>query len=230
MAFQAPLFTPGEDATARHTIIAEAIRAEILRNELAPGQRLVESDLCAQFSANRRTIRAALAELTHAGLVERITNRGARVRIVSFTEALETAEVRQEVEGLCVARAAERATGADMDVLRALSAELETSVAANDVEGFAAITDRIFRTYTKIAAHPVAEEVLDRLRAQSARHGFRLRYTPGWLSHALPQWLAVVDAICAHDPEGARQALRRHSESWQAATRALAEDRPPPRR
>ncbi|WP_323013592.1 GntR family transcriptional regulator, partial [Devosia sp.] len=204
--------------------MAESIRQDILRNELAPGQRLVEADLCARFGANRRTIRAALADLTHSGLVERIANRGARVRVVSFQEALETAEVRQEVEALCVARAAERITPPDIDALQTLTTALETSVADNDPERFAAITDQIFRTYVRLAAHPVAEEVLNRLRAQSARHGFRLRYRPGWLSHALPQWIAVVEAICARDPEAARQALRRHSEAWQAATKALAED------
>lgn len=209
-----------------HSVIAERIRAGILANELAPGQRLVEAELCEQFEANRRTIRAALADLDHEGLVERIANRGARVRVVSFDEALEISEVRNAVETLCVRRAAERVSTTDSTELRTLAAELAARVAANDVDGFAALTDQIFRSYVRMAQHPVAEEVLERLRGQSARHGFRLRNKAGWITQALPEWQAIVDAICSGDPEAAEAALRHHANAWQDATRALAKDNP----
>ena len=73
-----------------------------------PNQRLVEADLSDQFEASRASVRAALAELTNEGLVERVQNRGARVRAVSLAEAVEITEVRMVVEGLCATKAAER--------------------------------------------------------------------------------------------------------------------------
>src|SRR6266404_112145 len=94
--------------------VVDAIRQRILRSELVPGQRLVEAELCELLGASRGTVRTALMDLEHEGLVERIANRGARVRVVGIDEALQIAEVRMAVESLCVGRAAERITDKDV--------------------------------------------------------------------------------------------------------------------
>ena len=47
--------------------------------------------------------------------MERVQNRGARVRAVSLTEAIEITEVRMVLEGLCAAKAATRLTEEDRD-------------------------------------------------------------------------------------------------------------------
>ena len=86
------------------------IRDAIVHGDFAPNQRLVEADLSEQFGASRATVRSALVELANEGLVERVQNRGARVRAVSLAEAIEISEVRMVVEGLCAAKAAERIT------------------------------------------------------------------------------------------------------------------------
>jgi len=85
--------------------VAEAVRAAILRGEFAPGQRLIEADLCERFGASRFAVRAALADLSAQGLVEFQRNRGARVREISLAEAIEITEVRKLLEGLEAARA-----------------------------------------------------------------------------------------------------------------------------
>src|SRR5580692_4264412 len=61
-----------------------ALRRAILTGGYAPGQRLVEEELAALFDVTRASLRAALLDLTAEGLVERIPNRGARVRVVSI--------------------------------------------------------------------------------------------------------------------------------------------------
>ena len=79
--------------------VVAGLKKAIDRGELVPNQRLVEADICAEFNASRATVRAALAELTLEGLVERIQNRGARVRAVSVEEAVEITEVRAALGG-----------------------------------------------------------------------------------------------------------------------------------
>ena len=100
------------------TDVASGIREAILSGQFVPNQRLIEADLSEQFAASRASVRAALAELANEGLIERVQNRGARVRAVSLAEAVEICEVRMVVEGLCAAKAAERATDADAAGLR----------------------------------------------------------------------------------------------------------------
>src|SRR6478609_971246 len=107
-----------EGATGRSLTVAELVdvlRSAIVGGDLVPNQRLVEADLAAEYGASRGNIRAALAELTVEGLVERVQNRGARVRAVSVAEAVEITEVRAALEGLCAAKAAARLTDEDRD-------------------------------------------------------------------------------------------------------------------
>jgi DNA-binding GntR family transcriptional regulator len=59
--------------------LAEDLRGRILDGELAPGQRLVERELVAEYGVARHTVRSALRDLRADGLVQLEPNRGARV-------------------------------------------------------------------------------------------------------------------------------------------------------
>lgn len=207
--------------------VVDAIRRGILANDLVPGQRLVEAELCKLLGASRGTVRSALMDLVHEGLVERIANRGARVRIVGLDEALQIAEVRMVVESLCAAKAAEKITNKEIEGLRKLAKQLKERAEHGDVSGFADVSHEIFETVIRIADQPVVQEVLARLRARNARHRFRLTYRPGRAKVALPFWLDRIEAICKRDPEAARRAVQRHSENVQEAMKALAQEQTP---
>src|SRR5580700_11690057 len=88
--------------------VAKVLREAIRAGEMAPGHRLVELELAEQWDVTRAAVRAALLDLTGEGLVERIANRGARVRVIPVQEAVQIVECRMVLEGLCAAKAAER--------------------------------------------------------------------------------------------------------------------------
>lgn len=207
--------------------VVDAIRHGIRGGELAPGQRLVEAELCEAFGATRGTVRSALVELVHEGLVEHIANRGARVRVVDLEEALQIAEVRMTLESLCAARAAERISDEQIKQLRDHAKQLAACVEQGDVVGFAEHTHQVFESFVRIADQAVAEEVLLRLRARTVRHRFRLTYRPGRAKVALPYWLKIIEAICSRNPEAAQLAIRRHAENVQEAMKALASEASP---
>ncbi len=73
----------GADADASEERVADVIRNAIVRGDYAPNQRLIEADLSDTFEASRATVRTALLELANEGLVERLPNRGSRVRAIS---------------------------------------------------------------------------------------------------------------------------------------------------
>ena len=107
--------------------VAESLREAILRGDYIAGQRLVEADLCEHFGTTRFIIRTALQSLAAQGLVEVRRNRGARVRTVSIEEAIEITEVRRALEGLCAARAAQRATRDDRADLRQIVRDMKAA-------------------------------------------------------------------------------------------------------
>lgn len=193
--------------------VAAAIREAILSGDFVPNQRLIEADLSEQFAASRASVRAALLELANEGLIERVQNRGARVRAVSLEEAVEISEVRMVIEGLCAAKAAERATEDDVAGLRSIGEEMRAAVASGDVLGYSRLNERLHRRVREIGGQRTAAGVLERLRAQSVRHQFRLAMHPGRPQVSLPQHLAITEAIAARDPESAERAARAHLRS-----------------
>jgi DNA-binding GntR family transcriptional regulator len=204
--------------------VAETIRRAILAGDLAPGQRLIEAELCEQLGATRGAVRAALIDLTHEGLVERIANRGARVRIVSIEEAVQITEVRMVIEGLCGAKAAASITDAQVDDLRTIGREMEQCVETGDVVGYTGLNQRLHDTVIALADQPIAAEMISRLRARNVRHQFKLAYRPGRPHVSLPQHLAIIDAICGRDQARAEAAVKAHLTSVIEALRATAQD------
>jgi DNA-binding transcriptional ArsR family regulator len=74
----------------KQKVIREAIRGELRRGKLAPGDRLTSvKDLCARFSAGQRTVQEALRGLEEEGLIEVRDRSGSYVR----EDALENVEM-----------------------------------------------------------------------------------------------------------------------------------------
>lgn len=206
--------------------VVVGIREAILSGEFVANQRLVEADLSEQFAASRASVRAALLELTNEGLIERLQNRGARVRAVSLEEAIEISEVRMVIEGLCAAKAAERITEEESRELKDIGESMRSAVSSGDVLGYSRLNERLHRRIRVISGQQTASNVLERLRAQSVRHQFKLAMHPGRPMVSLPEHLAIIDAICAHDSEAAEQAARAHLRSVIQTLPAVDRDRP----
>lgn len=206
--------------------VVTAIREAIMRGEFVPNQRLVEADLSAQFDASRAAVRSALLELANEGLVERVQNRGARVRAVSLAEAVEISEVRMVVEALCAAKAAERITAEEIRELKALGKNMRKAVAGGDVLGYSQLNQLLHRRVREISGQDTARQVLERLRAQSVRHQFKLAMHPGRPAVSLPEHLAIIDAICAQDAGAAEHAARAHLASVIEALREVDKQGP----
>lgn len=210
-----------EAARPQQQAVVDAIREAIVRGEFVPNQRLVEADLSAQFSASRASVRSALLELTNEGLVERVQNRGARVRAVPLAEAVEISEVRMVLEGLCAAKAAERITSAEIGELTGIGTGMRAAVANGDLLGYSELNQKLHRRLREISGQETASKVLERLRAQNVRHQFKLAMHPGRPSVSLPEHLAIIDAVCSHDPEAAESAARAHLYSVIAALKEV---------
>ena len=198
------------EGAAGTRVAVTALRDALARGDLAPGQRLIEGELAADYGVTRASVRAALIDLTAEGLVERIPNRGARVRVVSVEEAVAITECRMVLEGLCAARAAQLATDGEIESLAVLSTQMRTAVTEGEPVKYSEYNRDLHRRVREIAAQPVANAVLDRLNAQLIRHQFRLSLRPGRPQVSLQEHLAIIDAITRRDPTAAEAAARAH--------------------
>ncbi len=216
-----PRATPGgpRAGEAARTHALAVLRQAILSGDVAPGQRLVEEDLAGTLGVTRQSLRAALLDLAAEGLVERIPNRGARVRIVSTEEAVAITECRMALEALCAAKAAQRVTDDEAAALRELGENLKRSVAEGNPVKYSELNRELHRRIGVISGQRVAVGLLERLHAQLVRHQFQLALRPGRPEVSLREHLAIAYAVADRRPEDADRAVREHLASVIAALR-----------
>jgi len=190
--------------------VVESVRAAIVRGEYAPGQRLVEIDLCARFGISRFIARSALQDLAARGLIEFTRNKGARVRTISLAEAIEITEVRMLLECHIAARAAQRSTRADAAALRRVIVDMRAAIRQAELLRYSDLNARLHAMIRDIGAHETAARLLRQLRDQTVRQRFTLALVPGRPAVSLRQHDAIVAAVAAHDRAGAELAMREH--------------------
>ncbi|MGW1465535.1 GntR family transcriptional regulator [Streptomyces sp. NPDC002308] len=204
--------SPGSGEQAKQLALSR-LRQAILRGEMAPAQRLVENELAEQFGVTRASIRAALIDLAAEGLVERIRNRGSRVRVVTVEEAVAITECRMALEGLCAAKAAVLATGAQREELTGLGEAMAKAVAEGDPLTYSELNHQLHTCVREFSGQRTAVELLERLNGQLVRHQFQLALRPGRPQQSLNEHLAVIEAIVAGEPQAAEEAVRAHLSS-----------------
>ena len=214
--------TIGERYRPLRDVVAEEIRAMILRGELGPGERLLEDRLAEQLGVSRNPVREAIRSLEATGLVEVIPRRGAYVGRIDADDARKLLEVRGLLEGFAAETAAAQADGELLDTLdRIIDEGQRASVAGNSVR--AAELHRDFHlAIEQVAANPYLEQVTQPLRHRTEMIFSLLVDARGrlsWEEHA-----RIRDAIASGDGEAAKQAVHDHlnavTESVQAATAA----------
>ncbi len=220
-----PRPTPGgpQAGEPARTHALAALRQAILIGDVAPGQRLVEEELAGLLGVTRASLRAALIDLTAEGLVERVPNRGARVRVVSPEEAVAITECRTALEALCAVKAAQSVTDDEAAQLRELGGNLALAVSEGNPLKYSELNRELHRQIGVISGQSVAVSLLERLDAQIVRHQFQLALRPGRPEQSLAEHLAIIDAVAGRRPADAEEATRRHLNSVIEQLRAAGE-------
>ena len=226
--------------------IAEQLRSLVATGEFSVGQRLpAERDLAVQLGVSRPSVREALIALEVEGMIEVRTGSGIYVRAGAsesgkgrMTEQvrhgedaasqewgpLEVMFARGLLEPDIAALAAQRASRADLNAIAAGLRQMRRQADRGEVprEG-----DQVFHlAIARASGNGVLLDTLERY--WQARHGPLFErlgdYFEGPESWqvAITEHEAVLDAIQARDPRGAKramqrhlkQALRRYSASW----------------
>lgn len=106
-----------DDELGEEEIVGRIFEA-IIDQRLPPGTKLSEAALCEAFGVGRMRIRQSLLLLSSRQVVELLPNRGAFVASPTAEQAREVFEARLMIEPNAARLAVERATEADLAVLR----------------------------------------------------------------------------------------------------------------
>ena len=221
--------------------IAEQLRTLIAAGEFLPGSRLpAERDLAKQLGVSRPSVREALIALEVEGWVEVRTGSGVvyvldrsgtltRDTPIALSEwgPLELIRARRVIEGEIAAIAAAQARRKDINAMRVALAAMVRDADADTVplDGDRAFHSAIVQCTGNIVLIETVQTFWDaRSGPLFERLGNYFETKATWRA-AIAEHTAIVDAIAAHDAEGARAAMHAHmdkshtrfSASWRRA-------------
>ena len=126
--------------TERVRAIAAMLEEEIVLGWLLPRERLVEEELAERLGVKRHIMREALADLERVGLVERIPNRGAVVKLLDPVEVRQIYSVREALETLAAQQIPLPASATVLEGLREV--QQRHAAAVESADGRAAFLTR----------------------------------------------------------------------------------------
>lgn len=190
--------------------VRDIIRNDIITGQFKAGDRLKISNLAARYGVSPIPVREALHQLQGEGLIVISANRGASVRRIDERYLWQTYEVRKSLEMHFVVELAERAVAADIDRLRAMLAEQDRAVAAED-EGLLQELDRAFHhTIVNSTGNDEAVAILN--RTYDLTRPLRLRFgRSAEQRQGIPRdHRAIVEAVAEHDGARASRLVSEH--------------------
>jgi DNA-binding GntR family transcriptional regulator len=216
----------GRTLGERHLPLREqvlvALRERIVDGSYAPGERLTEDRLAADFGVSRNPVREALRTAEAEGFVRVLPRRGVVVASPDESAVRDLFVVRARLEPLAARLAATRASTDDVAGLRALLAEAEVATRTGDLAEVARLNSALHRRVIDVGGNvwlsaltgPLYRHVQWVFRLGAAR-----RAPHSWSEH-----VRLVEAIAAGDPDAAERAAEQHVRA--AAGAASTPDRP----
>jgi len=192
-----------------HAVTA-AIRELIMTGAVAPGDRLVETELSERFGTSRGPPRDAFKELEQSGLVVSVPRRGTFVATLTAADIHEIYTLRLALEKLAIVTTATIATDHDIAAMRAAVERLTEAQRTSDRRAGAEADIAIHRLVVRTAGHERLTEAWERLADQTLLLMAELMDLLLDVQHAAGDHDALVNAIADHDVAGAEAALTDH--------------------
>lgn len=189
-------------------------------HQLVPGQRLIETDLAAQFGVGRNAVREAMQRLAARGIVDLSRHRSAAIRQLDLDETMEVLDVTTALTGLMV-RSAARHYRPELhsDILREAVAHLEDVEDAGHPGAFSKARRGFYRTLLAIAGN----RELRRVFPAVGMHVIYSHYqSPRLRRLRIEDYKLIMAAVASGDEARAEAVGRAHVDNVRAGILELA--------
>jgi DNA-binding GntR family transcriptional regulator len=194
--------------------VVQAVRNAIFSGKLEAGEVLRETHLARELQVSQATVREALLELEHAGLIVRPANTSATVTKLTKQEVRERLAMRVLLEGLAATQAAPALTNQDFAELDRLVAAVAQAIDRNAYFESAEADLQFHRYIWERSGSPTLYRILDQLTAplfafvSVLRSGSHEKLKDTIRSHE-----PIVASLRGGNRDEIRQAMRLHIES-----------------
>lgn len=201
-------------------LVEDKLREAIAAGVFAPGQRLIERELCEMLGVGRTSVREALRQLEAESLIESLPHKGPVVARISVEEARQLYSLRTLLEAYAGRRCAQTA---DDDFLQRLDAAVETFVKASECKERVAMIEAKTAFYDLLmegCGNKYITRTLTGLHNQISALRLTSMSRPDRLPRSIAEIRAIAAAIRSGDPARAEDACRRHIENASAVALA----------
>jgi DNA-binding GntR family transcriptional regulator len=199
---------PAATATSLEEQTYRDLRDMIMQGQLVSGQKLVQEDLAAKLGVSRTPLRSAIANLERDNFV-RLTPRG-EAFVLEFgpQRIADIFEIRAVLEGLTCRLVAPTIERKHIMYLRSLMSAVPTGTDPESLAAYRAADVEFHTVLTNLLDDPFLTRMLESMQVimtMSLAQG--LLRSP---AETLPEHLAIIDALEAHDPDAAERAMLVH--------------------
>jgi len=222
---RAVIRTPGR--TDRPKQVYEQLRELIVHGRLAPGSRLVETDIATRFGVSRTPVRGALQRLQQEGyIVDSPSMRQSRPTVAPLTgdDAAELFDIVGQLEALAAYRAGELPAPKRQALARELTAinndfRKAAQVPRPDHNRLWDLDERFHERCVEVAGGPRLRLLHGSVKPQAERYErLYVSYLAGEIATSVAEHEAIVDAIADGDSDRAKMAVERN---WHNAAQRL---------
>jgi len=196
--------------------VCTILKNKIFRQELRPGDRVVELRIARDLGTGQSVVREALIELEHMGFVERVPNKGTYVTQINSADAEQIDRIRIALETLAFELIVERAgtEEPDFDGPDELFAEMEEDHRRGDTAALTAHDLQFHQALWRLTGNERLCQILEALVvpifAFYRIKEFNLPPDSALEEQTLTDHEAIIGALKDRSLEGAVQALVRH--------------------
>jgi GntR family transcriptional regulator, rspAB operon transcriptional repressor len=199
-------------ATAASRIYSE-LRAELVSLQRRPGEPVSEAEIALFYGVSRTPVREAILKLADEGLVEVFPQSGIFVSRIPLAALPEAIIVRRALEATTAQMAAERATASQILALHSILERQREANAEKDREAFHQADEKFHATIAEVAGYPGIWTLIQQVKVHVDRYRRLTLPQQGRIPRVIAEHEAVLKAIEAHDPSGARTAMESHLEN-----------------
>jgi DNA-binding GntR family transcriptional regulator len=194
--------------------VKQYILDSIERGELAPGDRLVESQIARQFKISQAPVREAISELISTGFLDREPHKGAMVRMLTDEDMIEIYSVRATLESLAAQQAVRHITDEHIQTLREILDRMLQMAQAQDYLATARYDRQFHDLIMEISGNRLLRRIYQNLQLGQFTL-ITMRRSTHNLEQLAQRHSQIIAALETRDPEVAKNAMWRHIEELQ---------------
>lgn len=194
--------------------VYHVLKERIIKEDLKPGEKILEVNIGEQLGVSRTPIREALRELAAEGFVKMIPNQGMMVSNVSIEEIKEVLQIRKLLEGFAASITAKKINKGEIKKLEKIIEKMNISISKDDVLVYSDLNGEFHNLILKVCGNKRLIKICANLSGSDHRFRIRaLRDNSERLKYSLKEHQEIVDALKKKDSEQADRRSKKHIEN-----------------